>query len=75
MGMRRWRCRPICALDPKGQVLNLIALGVIDPVELARDAFSDAKDVLADIGTRLDATLNQELPLIGMSLNDLLAQR
>ena len=41
------------ALDRKGQVLNLIALGIIDPVEVARDAFSDAKDVLADIETRL----------------------
>src|SRR5262249_50256121 len=60
------------ALDRKGQVLNLIALGLIDPVEVARDAFSNAKDVLADSQTRFDAALNQELPLIGKSVNQLL---
>ena len=59
-------------LDTKEQVLNLIALGVVDPIDVARSAFSDAKDVLADIETRLSTALTEDLPLIGMSLNDLL---
>jgi hypothetical protein len=61
------------ALDRKEQVLNLVALGLIDPVEVGLDVFSNAKDLLADIATRFDATLNLELPLIGKSLNQLLA--
>ena len=61
-------------LDTKEQVLNLIALGIVDPVELALDAFADVKDVLLDLETRLAATFDQVLPLIGMSLNDLFIQ-
>ena len=49
------------------QTLNLL---VGDQIDLALQAFADAKDLLATI----QAAASQELPLIGMSLNELLLQ-
>jgi Ca2+-binding RTX toxin-like protein len=59
-------------LSTKDAALNAIAIGLIDPIEVVRQAFVDTTALVGDIQTRLTTVLGQELPVIGMSLNDLL---
>ncbi|MFN0040460.1 MAG: hypothetical protein ACKVP2_13190, partial [Burkholderiales bacterium] len=60
-------------LDTKAMALNLIRLGALDPVEAALQAFADAKALVADVHGRIESKWNQDLPLIGLSVRDLLS--
>ncbi|MCC6474863.1 MAG: LEPR-XLL domain-containing protein, partial [Burkholderiales bacterium] len=55
-------------LDTKATARNLISLGLVDPVELATQAFSDGKALVSDLHDRIDTAWNQDLPLLGSSL-------
>ncbi len=59
-------------LSQKAAALNLIQLGLLDPVEVATQAFSDAKALVSDIHDRIEVASNQDLPVLGRSLNELL---
>jgi hypothetical protein len=52
--------------------IRLITLGIIDPLELAVDLYEETSAKIGSIKQTIDNVLDQPLPIVGQSLNDLI---
>ncbi|MDA1273124.1 MAG: hypothetical protein O2960_03590, partial [Verrucomicrobia bacterium] len=59
------------ALSKADSALNLLALGLIDPVEFASAAFAELSGLVGDIEGQVSTFLNQKIPIINKSPNEL----
>ncbi|MGD8417386.1 MAG: hypothetical protein PVH91_10035, partial [Pseudomonadales bacterium] len=55
--------------------LRLIELGIVDPAELAAELYEETSEKVDQTKQTADAKLNQPLPIVGQSVNDLVDAR